>query len=249
MVTGVNPKAWIALLPCGSNGLGVFLEWGLVQRLQAHVHCKCKPMLDASETATLRNDLQAFLLTQGLSADNNITTGQPLALGLMEACQQVCGDVDTKLTQQLAEGVPTGVVNTIPASSVWQQVDVAGRPELSLLVWDEPWQSGSDDPKTLLGLVPADVDDGFAEWLSGGLAEARERFGELCAAGKLGLVHREGAARRLIGDSSVSNANALCRIEERVELPGLRDGCFSVTLSRAKLVSVQSGHLQGPQAC
>ena len=200
------------------------LEWGLVQRLQAHVHCKCKePMLSASETATLRNDLQAFLLTQGLSADNNITAGQPLALGLMEACQQVCGDVDTKLTQQLAEGVPTGVVNTIPASSVWQQVDVAERPELSLLVWDEPWQSGSDDPKTLLGLVQADVDDGFAEWLSGGLAEARERFGELCAAGKLGLVHREGAAPRLIGDSSVSNANALCRIEERVELPGLRD--------------------------
>ena len=144
MVTGANPKAWIALLPCGSNGLSVFLEWGLVQRLQAHVHCKCKePMLSASETATLRNDLQAFLLTQGLSADNNITTGQPLALGLMEACQQVCGDVDTKLTQQLAEGVPTGVVNTIPASSVWQQVDVAGRPELSLLVWDEPWQSGT----------------------------------------------------------------------------------------------------------
>ena len=186
--------------------------------------CACKePMLSASETATLRNDLQAFLLTQGLSADNNITTGQPLALGLMEACQQVCGDVDTKLTQQLAEGVPTGVVNTIPASSVWQQVDVAERPELSLLVWDEPWQSGSDDPKTLLGLVQADVDDGFAEWLSGGLAEARERFGELCAAGKLGLVHRDGAAPRLIGDSSVSIANALCRIEERVELPGLRD--------------------------
>ena len=53
------------------------LEWGLVQRLQAHVHCKCKePML-----ATLRNDVQAFLLTQGLSADNNITPGQPLALG------------------------------------------------------------------------------------------------------------------------------------------------------------------------
>lgn len=155
------------------------LEWGLVQRLQAHVHCKCKePMLSASETETLRNDLQAFLLTQGLSANNNITAGEPLALGLMEACQQVCGDVDTKLTQQLAEGVPTGVVNT--------------RPELSLLVWDEPWQSGSDDPKTLLGLVQADVDDGFAEWLSGGLAEARERFGELCAAGKLGLVHRRG---------------------------------------------------------
>ena len=59
--------------------------------------------------------------------------------------------------------------------------------------------------------------------MSGGLAEAKERFGELCAAGKLGLVHREGAAPRLIGDSSVSNANALCRIEERVELPGLRD--------------------------
>ena len=62
----------------------------------------------------------------------------------------------------------------------------------------------------------------FAEWVDGGIAEIERRFGPAVAAGKLGVVQKPRAAARLIGDSSVSGANAQCRIEERIELPTLR---------------------------
>ena len=55
----------------------------------------------------------------------------------------------------------------------------------------------------------------------------RPQRGDLCRAaavsesGKLGIVQKAGAAARLIGDSSVSGANAQRRIKERIELPTL----------------------------
>ena len=86
-------------------------------------------------------------------------------------------------------------------------------------------------------LVQADIDAAFAEWLPGGLAEAKVRFGAKCAAGKLGrlgLVKKEGSDPRLVGDSTISHANSLCRILEKVELPSLHD--VSEFLSRHQRV-------------
>ena len=97
------------------------------------------------------------------------------------------------------------------------------RPNLELLVLDAPWGTALDDPETLMELVQRDVDCGFAEWIDGGLDEVRRRFGRRCAAGRLGLVKKDGADPRLIGDSTISNANRLCRISEKIELPGLWD--------------------------
>ena len=67
--------------------------------------------------------------------------------------------------------------------------------------------------------VQEDVQMGFAEWLLGGLDEARARFGDACVAGRLGVVQKESCAPRLVGDSTASNANRLCRIAEKTELP------------------------------
>ena len=77
-------------------------------------------------------------------------------------------------------------------------------------------------------LVLSDIDAGFAEWLPGGLDEVRRRFGAYCAAGKLGLVKKEGLEPRLVGDSSTSHANQLCRNQEKVELPSLHDVAVSL---------------------
>ncbi|CAE7763577.1 Ubr3, partial [Symbiodinium sp. CCMP2456] len=55
------------------------------------------------------------------------------------------------------------------------------------------------------------------------IAEARARSGNACAAGRLGVVQKEGSAPRLVGDSTVSNANRLCRIADKIELPSLQD--------------------------
>ena len=81
----------------------------------------------------------------------------------------------------------------------------------------KPWASGLDNPELLTDLVQADVDEGFAEWVDA----VKDRFGSLVAAGKLGIVQKAGAAARLTGDSSVSGANAQCRVKERIELPTL----------------------------
>lgn len=67
-----------------------------------------------------------------------------------------------------------------------------------------------------MALVQSDVKDGFAEWLPGGMEEARKRFGPHCAAGKFGVVKKDGSAPRLVGDSSISNVNGLCRIREKI---------------------------------
>ena len=88
----------------------------------------------------------------------------------------------------------------------------------------------SDDPKCLMRLVQADIDAAFAEWLP----EANTRFGTKCAASKLGLVKKEGSDPRLVGDSTISHANSLCRILEKVELPSLHD--VSEFLSRHQRV-------------
>ena len=37
------------------------------------------------------------------------------------------------------------------------------------------------------------------------------------------VVQKQGSDPRLIGDSTVSGANLLCRIGERIELPSLQD--------------------------
>ena len=141
-----------------------------------------------------------------------IATGQPLALDLLSGLLQICGDI-----------VPTGIAETIPSSGVWHKVPVAERPPLELLTWDKPWGSGQKDPATLMQLAEEDVRAGFAECLPGGLSEAAKRFGAACAAGRLELVKKDGAAPRLVGDSTISNANRLCRIAERIELPTLQD--------------------------
>ena len=72
-------------------------------------------------------------------------------------------------------------------------------------------------------LVQADISAGFAEWLRGGVAEAKRRYGNRCVAGRLGLVKKEGKEPRLVGDSSISHPNHMCRIPERIELPTLHD--------------------------
>ena len=59
--------------------------------------------------------------------------------------------------------------------------------------------------------MQADISAGFA------------RYGNRCAAGRLGLVKKEGKEPRLVGDCSISHANHMCRIPERIELPTLHD--------------------------
>ena len=131
--------------------------------------------------------------------------------------------MDGALPELLRDGVPTGIDEPIAPSGVWCEVDVPEEVNGELHVFDSPWKSDLKDPELLMRMVQADVDMGFAEWLPGGLPQARERYGDRCTAGRLGLVCKDGADPRLIGDSAVSGANGRCRISEKIELPSLAD--------------------------
>ena len=82
----------------------------------------------------------------------------------------------------------------------------------------QPWKSGLEDEDLTLRLMLTDVEPGCAFELVGGEAEARQRWGDNIAAGKLGIAHPPGEKPRLIGDGAVSGANGSCRIEEKVHL-------------------------------
>ena len=70
-------------------------------------------------------------------------------------------------------------------------------------------------------LLQKDIDGGHLFEIPGGQAAARARWRKNLAAGKLGVVHAPGKKPRLIGDGSVSGANARSRILEKVRLPTL----------------------------
>ena len=121
------------------------------------------------------------------------------------------------------------------------------RPNLELLLHAERWGSALDDPDCLLELVEADVQAGFAEWIPGGLPEAKELYGDLCAAGRLGLVKKEGSQPCLIGDRSISNANQLSRICENVVTFSGRCGTVCISSPGYRVACLLFGHCQSPQ--
>ena len=148
---------------------------------------------------------------------------EPFLLDAWRALSAVVHDMDSDLPGILATGVSTGVVEPIPASGVWEEA-VLEEPRLEqadLLVHLEPWQSGLEDVSLKRDLIEADVKAGYAYVLTGGEQEARTRWGDLVASGKLAVVNVPGKNPRLIGDGSVGGANAASRISEHVRLPGL----------------------------
>ena len=219
-----TPRAEDSLKGLRQILLGCIARWNLVERLTAHIAgAQREPLLNDGEQHSLRSEFVAFLTSKGFPCTSTIEQGQPLTLEIWHALLAYLQDIDCNLPSILKEGVPTGIVSDIQASGVWIPTDTPERPDLELVVHDSPWGSAADDPKCLMELVQADISAGFAEWLPGGLAEAKRRYGNRCAAGRLGLVKKEGKEPRLVGDSSIPHANHMCRIPERIELPTLHD--------------------------
>ncbi|CAE7484089.1 unnamed protein product, partial [Symbiodinium microadriaticum] len=168
-------------------------DWHLVPRLLKAVAERSKDAwLSEEEVHILREVLVSFLKSRGLKCSAAIEPGQPLALELWEGLFSLCGDVDQQLPSLLREGVPTGILRTIPPSGVWRETEVPERPNLELHTFDTPWGSAREDCHTACELVEEDVKAGFAVWLDGGLAEAKKQFGDNCAAGRLGVVKKAG---------------------------------------------------------
>ena len=200
-------------------------EWQLLPRLRSHVaQASREPLLCEDEVQCVRQRLADFLMSKGFPCKVEVPPGQPLTLDLWRALLLFCDDIDVKLPGILREGVPTGILEDVLPSGVWRAVDKPVRPEgVELEILDEPLGSALEDPDCVMRLVQADVEAGFADWIPGGVEEARRLFEANCAAGKLGLVKKAGSEPRLVGDSSISCANQLSRIREKIELPSLFD--------------------------
>ena len=219
-----HPRADDCLREVRVQWLKYIKEWRLPEHLCEHVSSRSSdPLLSDGEIEVLREGLVSYLRSRGFRCSSHVEPGQPLALEILHALLRLSGDMDGALPELLRDGVPTGIDEPIAPSGVWREVDVPEEVNGELHVFDSPWKSGLEDPELLMRMVQADVDMGFAEWLPGGLPQARERNGDRCAAGRLGLVCKDGADPRLIGDSTVSGANGRCCISEKIELPSLAD--------------------------
>ena len=134
------------------------MDWGLVPRLREHVlACVRMPSLSDEEIQVLRSDLCSFLKKQRCARSETIACDQPIMLDLLKGMLQLWSDADIGLPDQVASGVPTGVLDTIPPSGIWREVEVTDRPADELLVWGEPWPSGLADPGLLMALVQSVV--------------------------------------------------------------------------------------------
>ena len=217
------PKGVDLLAELRSQFLELVCEWQLLPRLRSHVaQASREPLLCEDEVQCVRQRLADFLMSKGFEfpCKVEVPPGQPLTLDLWRALLLFCDDIDVKLPGILREGVPTGILEDVLPSGVWRAVDKPVRPEgVELEILDEPLGSALEDPDCVMRLVQADVEAGFADWIPGGVEEARRLFGANCA----GLVKKAGSEPRLVGDSSIGCANQLSRIREKIELPSLFD--------------------------
>ena len=72
-------------------------------------------------------------------------------------------------------------------------------------------------------LIDAELKQGWIAKFPGSKADAQQHWPNRTAIGKLNVVLAEGKDPRLVLDSTVCNANTLCRIPEQVALPSSLD--------------------------
>ena len=176
-----------------------------------------------SVVAHARGAIQKWLKSKGVESTLEIRPGQPFLLDLFSGLLDVIGDVDRKLPSILKDGVPTGVLQPIPASGVWRTAKDQPLPEVDLAECTSNWKSADDDVESAMALVQDDIRDGFVRQFEGSLEDAKKRWPAGVAVGKLGIAHAPGRAPRLIMDSTVAGVNPAAVIEEKVFLPSIRD--------------------------
>ena len=198
-------------------------SWGVVPRLLRHISEGSEQHLfSESEQGQLQGSLAQALDTLGFPCSCEIPIHQPFLLDIWRALTRATFDMDKDLPKLLTEGVPTGILSSIPASGVWDAVeDCDTELENELFVHLVPWKSAADNVELARELFMKDVSAGFAYILPGGAAEAVQKWGSNVAAGRLGVVQAPGRKPRLIGDGSISGANRACIIPEKARLPGL----------------------------
>ena len=156
-----------------------------------------------------------------------ITAGQPFRLELVGALAAALKDPDAALHNILREGVPTGIFSPIQPSMQWprKQDDLPcdAPDDIHLLHCSGNWTRAEDNPQIMAELIEAELKQGWIAKFPGSRADAQQQWPSRTAIGKLNVVLAEGKDPRLVLDSTVCNANVLCRIPEQVALPSSLD--------------------------
>ncbi|CAE7033490.1 unnamed protein product [Symbiodinium natans] len=171
------------------------------------------------EIAELRSRFQLWARRKGDIADINwqIDDGQPYCLHALRKLISLIMDKDTSLFPCLIEGVPTGFDKNIPKSNVFAPRGSDSTIDAELLLCEGNWSSAEANPELLRQLVAKEVEAGYLVPVS--LEEARQRWPNRLAVGKLSIVSSDGRPDRLVVDNSICNTNALCEINETYTLP------------------------------
>ena len=156
-----------------------------------------------------------------------IAAGQPFRLKLLQAFAARTKDPDHRLHGFLSEGVPAGILQDIPSSFQWQQRqqtlpedDLDG---LHLLHCQGNWTQAEQNPALLRQLLQKEVGNGWVVPFQGNAEDAARHWPAGTAIGRLNIVSAEGKDPRRVLDSTICNANPLCKVPEQVSLPTALD--------------------------
>ena len=157
----------------------------------------------------------------------SIPGGQPSRQHLLHALAEHFQDPDAALPSLRIEGVPTGIFDELPTSNQWQQRprDMANDPldNVQLSHCTGNWARAKRDPALLKTLLQKEIDAGHVKAFPGNRQDAEERWPQRTAVGKLNIVIADNRDPRLVLDSTICNANTLCRVPEHVTLPSAQE--------------------------
>ena len=161
-----------------------------------------------------------FFMDMDVSFD--IPTGQPFRLYVLRRLAMMMEDPDADLIPLLISGVDLGIDSPIPSSHTWPSKDtssVSENSDLDFKLFSENWRSAEADEDRL---IQQEIQDGFVVEV-GSLEQAKERFGNLLAIGKLGISSQQPDKPRLVLDSTISGLNPVSQqsIQEKCSYPNL----------------------------
>ena len=109
----------------------------------------------------------------------------------------------------------------------WQQKHASttedSKDDMELLHCQGNWTRAEKDPALLKQLLLKEINNGWVSKFDGSREDAERRWPGRTAIGKLNVVLADGKDPRLVLDSTVSNANPLCKIPEHVAPPSALD--------------------------
>ena len=136
--------------------ISLAVQWNLVPRLQGLLHEHVdEPLLSLAEMQMVQQALVRFLCAKGFACSSVIVEHQPFLLDVWGAISLATCDIDCSLPGILTEGVPTGIIDSISPSGVWEQVCSPEEQPSDLL---EPWGSAQNDEDLALSLLQKDIE-------------------------------------------------------------------------------------------